>query len=102
MKSPHPSFHLKMTPEHHRAVAEIWERSDVIETMERRLRWLIAEGAGWRPQGFMDCRCVFCSGTPDGQIGTITLCAPCLREHAGARWAVIAMLRMPAVGEHRR
>ena len=93
---------MKMTPEHHRAVAEIWERPEVIDTAERRLRWLIHEGAGWKPQGYLGYACAFCRHNPEGWIGDMALCASCLREHAGARWAVIAMLRMPAVGEHPR
>ena len=98
---------MKMTPEHHRAVAEIWERSEMIDKMESMLRHFVREGYGWvpvRPDEARWLQCVFCSNVKivEGRVNWIALCAPCLREHAGARWAVIAMLRMPAVGEHRR
>jgi hypothetical protein len=95
---------MKMTPEHHRAVAEIFGRSEMIDRMESMLRRFIREGFGWapiKPSEAAWLQCVFCNKpkTVEGRINWIALCAPCLREYAGARWAVIAMLRMPAVGE---
>ena len=94
---------MKMTPEHHRAVAAVWNQSDHVDYMERQLRWHIRKGAGWMPLNAQlngqRIRCVFCSNNADGYVESDTLCASCLREHAGSRWAIVAMLRAPALGE---
>lgn len=91
---------MKMTPEHHAAVAAVFAQSDEHDRLERRLRWQIAQGRGWVPDTCGWRLCTFCTTISDGHVANMPLCTPCLWAHAGPRWAVIAMLRTPAVGEN--